>query len=724
MDEPVHRRSDIIALKRSLEDDQAAEKNMNEKIELCNDIIMNVLKVKAAEWSARNRVASSATDQKSAVFNSASSSFIESAAKPTAPINSAASISELKSQYSPMVPSVLSQAFRNQQEQPKPAAEAAPMFTTITLQPQQPVAQPVPVTASFVQSPRPITQLQESHEIGMQRHFDNAPNPSNTLTAPQPALQAPSVLNQPHLVEHFQQPMFKTFSPQKQYNSQPLAYNRLSYNGNDMVRQNYQMFHQAPPVSMMRQNYQMSQQNSFNEHFHGLKEEASQPIFSYFKQKQPAVLAAPAPVPSLYAPVINKPYELAPRPLSMFPQENMMLNRPIMASYANERASQKPKLSHPDHHHSSTESNENKDKEDWSSSLWFPGGTYSPPPSWLKGQKVHEPVKEPYVPNQPTPQQTQPQYQQNFQPVVPFIASPAQTPEVHPAITQIAGEQRHIEGQPGVVAPFSSLKPYNPFTQERPAVIQQQPDMSRFMGVPAQQQPVPPAVLTFASPQNSAHEVIKAGPQNEVQTINKNSPTTENSKTEEDHDLPGYLGAMDIAKYPLDSTDRLRGGKGQKDEEQAPKRENVINPKSIKGVEIASHAVKNIGTTIGLGDRDINTLVDHVSKNVREVRSLCEKLVHSYDNILKHNCSGAATDSSSAAGGGGNSAQKSELDKRSEIKNTICENLRLTRDTHQTCVANQEQSINEVNAIESTIIGVKVAEFAAAQAASSTFVGA
>ena len=392
MDEPVHRRSDIVALKRSLELDQDEMKDIDEREKLCKDNIMNVLRIKVAEYSAENRDKTSSilADQKSAVSNSATSAFIESDARPTSPINSAASISELKSQTSPMIPSVMSQGFRQQPEKPNPAVEAAPMFTTITLQPQQSVVQPAPITASFIEPPKPIIQQQDSHEIGMQRHFDNAPNPTNAFPAPQPALQVPSVLNQPHLAEHFQQPMFKTFTAQKQYNAQPLAYNRLSYNGNDMVRQNYQMFHQAPPVSIMRQNYQMPQQNPLNEQFHGLKEEIHQPAFNYFKQKQPAVLAAPAPPPSLYTSVVNKPYEPAPRPLSMFPQQNMMSNRPIIASYASDRASQKPKLSHPDHHHSSTESNENKDKEDWSSSLWFPGGTYSPPPSWLKGQKVHE----------------------------------------------------------------------------------------------------------------------------------------------------------------------------------------------------------------------------------------------------------------------------------------------------------------------------------------------
>ena len=154
----------------------------------------------------------------------------------------------------------------------------------------------------------------------------------------------------------------------------------------------------------------------------------------------------------------------------------------------------------------------------------------------------------------------------------------------------------------------------------------------------------------------------------------------------------------------------------------APKRENVINPKSPEGVRMASKGVNNIGTNIGLGENDLNKLVDHVSVNVRKVRDLCEQLVQKYDNILKRNCSASAT--SAVDGGASNSAQKSELDKRSEIDNMICTNIRIKRDKDQACVASQQESIDQVNQLERTALGIEVAKFAAAQTAASSNVGA
>ncbi|MEO0687816.1 MAG: hypothetical protein AAFY76_22865 [Cyanobacteria bacterium J06649_11] len=98
-----------------------------------------------------------------------------------------------------------------------------------------------------------------------------------------------------------------------------------------------------------------------------------------------------------------------------------------------------------------------------------------------------------------------------------------------------------------------------------PFIAQQQQQQVQssipFAGIPVQN-PATPSLFPFASPQDSPHEIIKAGPQGEVQTINKNQPTDEKSK--DSGDLPAYLGALDVAKYPVDSTDRLRG----KDEQQ------------------------------------------------------------------------------------------------------------------------------------------------------------
>lgn len=596
LDEPVHRRGEITALKRSLEGDQEELKDINDRMALCKENIMSVLRIKAAEYSAQVRsaggsITSATIDEVSQQrSNAAAANGLNSAI-------TAASLSELKTQSSPMIPS----AMFKQSENPQPAA-ASPMFTTITLRPvSQPVAQPVvhaePIAASFMQ---PVAQQQQqqldTHEIGMQRHFDNAPNPLNLNLYRQQQQQVATMLFQPRIPSHFQPPSpFKYYQqPQQQ---QHLAFNRLSQYPGEMVRQSYQMSRQQPSL--------------LAEQFHGMREQENVPSFNYFKERQPAVLLRPASASlrpfqmlnvnnnafrqrQFFSQQQNQPpqqvlqaasYAAAQqqnsynKPLSFY-QESFPVHTPIVASYASNTAAGKPKLSHPDHHHSSTDSNTNNDdKDDSSSSLWFPGSTYSPPPSWLQGPKVHDSsTHNPYVSHQPIQQddQQQPQHQQqnyNSAVVSPFYNTVAvQRQDEHPLISQIAGEVRHIEGEPGAVAPFSTLKPYNPFTQQQsqhqmmmPVIAQQQqqiPSSISFAGIPTQNL-ASQSVLPFASPQNSAHEVIKAGPQMEVQTINKNQSTNEKSK--DSGELPAYLGALDVAKYPVDSTDRLRGkGEQQK----------------------------------------------------------------------------------------------------------------------------------------------------------------
>ena len=604
LDEPVHRRGEITALKRSLEGDQEELKDIDEKMALCKENIMSVLRIKAAEYSAEVRSAGGSITS-STIDEVSQQRSTPAAANGLNSASAAASLSELKTQNTPMIPSAM---FKPKPQQQLPPAATSPMFTTITLQPaSQPVAQPVvqpqPIAASFVQ-PAPQQQQQQqqpfdTHEIGMQRHFDSAPNPLNLNLYRQQQQQLATVLFQPHIPSHSQPPSpFKYYQqPQQQLQQQqqPLAFNRLSSYPGEMVRQSYQMSRQEP-TSLLAEQY------------HGVREQPNVPSFNYFKERQPAVLSRPVPAairPAQMAGVYNNAFRqnqfftqqqnpppqqvqsaryaaqqqnFYNKPLSFY-QESMPVHTPIVASYASNAPSGKPKLSHPDHHHSSTDSNANNDdKDDSSSSLWFPGSTYSPPPSWLHGPKVHDSSSQnPYVSNQPQQydQQQPHQQQQNYNQAVvsPFYNTVAvQRQDEHPLISQIAGEVRHMEGEPGVVAPFSSLKPFNPFIQQiqqpqhqmvSPFIAQQQHIQSStpFAGTPVQNL-ANPSILPYASPQNSAHEIIKAGPQAEVQTINKNEPTNEKSK--DNGELPAYLGALDVAKYPTDSTDRLRG----KDDQQ------------------------------------------------------------------------------------------------------------------------------------------------------------
>ena len=581
---PRHKRADISALKRSLEGDQTELKEIDERMALCKDNIMSVLRIKAAEYSAQVRSAGGSLASANAAIDEVSQQ--RSTPSSSSPSSHApASFSELKSsqQSGPMIPSAM---LKPQLEQ-----QAAPMFTTITLQPaSQPVAPQQPIVASFAQPMQPIVQQQqqqlgEFHEIGMQRHFDSAPNPLHPISQPQ---QQASVLYQPRAASHLPSPsMFKYYEQQLQQQQQPLAFNRLASYPGEMVRQSYQMSRQQPSL--------------LTEQYHGVREPQnllpSQTMsFNYFKdqRQQPSVVQRPYQQQPQMSGFKQNQYFIQQqqrqqqqnafinnRLLSSY-QETFPAHAPLVAAYASPNQKPAKAVSHPDHHHSSTDSNTEEGKDDWSSKLWFPGTTYSPPPSWLRAQKS---LPNPYVSHQPMQQEPQQQHQQQEQPqlynaIVPFAQH---LEDEHPLITQIAGAQSHHEGDPGEVAPFSSLKPYNPFaaTAEKETPKQFfQPALAPapFIGVPLKY-PNPAIYPSFASPQNSAHEIIKAGPQPVVETINKiqqQQPTNED-KGKDNGALPGYLGALDVAKYPTDSTDRLRG----KEEEQ--KKQGNENEQKGKG---------------------------------------------------------------------------------------------------------------------------------------------
>lgn len=121
-------------------------------------------------------------------------------------------------------------------------------------------------------------------------------------------------------------------------------------------------------------------------------------------------------------------------------------------------------------------------------------------------------------------------------------------------------------------------------------------------------------------------------------------------------------------------------------------------------------SVNNIGTNVGLGEKDLNKLVDEVSGNVRKVRQLCEQLVKKDEDLMKKHCT---NDGASDTPQSDNPAQKSEVDKRSEIKSDICSSIRMKRDKDQTCMAGSQETLNEVNQIESTALGIEVAKWAA-----------
>lgn len=138
-----------------------------------------------------------------------------------------------------------------------------------------------------------------------------------------------------------------------------------------------------------------------------------------------------------------------------------------------------------------------------------------------------------------------------------------------------------------------------------------------------------------------------------------------------------------------------------------------MNSKSPEDIKVAVKSVNNIGTNIGLSEKDLNKLVDQVSGNVRKVRQLCEQLVKKDEDLMKKHCDSAQSDNSAATSNNNNPAQKSELDKRSEIKSDICNNIRMKRDKDQTCMASSQETLNEVNQIEGTALGIEVAKWAA-----------
>lgn len=664
---PKHRRAEIMELKEMFDRDQIEGKKISAKSELCAKIEMQLTTLEVAEYFALSNAKEKLASCRSKT--------------PVQQVNlspGAVSFAEMKAgQGSPMPSLISSQPTYNE-------PQSSPMFTTITLQPQPQPAPRLPSISSFFQSSQtPQQQSTNTHEIGMQRHFDSPPNPSQSL---------PSVLYQPHAESHIQPliPKMQAFESQRLNFGQPIPFNKLANYG-EMVRQNFQIYKaQSPQQNMFIQSHDVQEHPRFEPVLNSMQPNLAPmrqlPSASAFSQQPSVVL--PAYSQKAYLVVADQKHITASSPYISPPY-------PIINSFAKKS---KNKLSHPDHHHSTTDQS-NEDKEDWHSSLWFPGTTYSPPPSWLKSSPVYE-----GTPKQPTAPIRPLEYPPNSSPSqMPYLPFVPKIPENHPQITEIAGD-KHVEGEPGMVAPYSSLKPYIPLRRQpgpkldvapysslKPYKLDKQQHTQGFISAPqsallntASAIFQPSMIDTYAGPQPQ-HEILTVGPSSQVTTINQQKPQPQPVPIGE---LPGWLGSVDAVKLPDDPSERLRGdgndsnknkdnnnnNKGKdKESDQAPKREYASKPETRSDVEKAVQSVNVIKAKIGTSPKAMELLLDNVKGHVKQNIELTQASVNKDIEMEKQFCTQQQSPQHASVD---NVAQKSELDKRSDIRNMACENVK------------------------------------------------
>lgn len=275
-------------------------------------------------------------------------------------------------------------------------------------------------------------------------------------------------------------------------------------------------------------------------------------------------------------------------------------------SVVNPFSSAKAKVGKPDHEtkiEHKTEDDKNDDSHDWGGMLTFPGTTYSPPPTWLQGQaeNTDQYAREPQGSQPPNTQQN-PVATSTSSQAVP-IANPAPyrpvTPEIsQPEITQPASVNAIVTTQE-LNQPYS-LSEAIASTLRRPneqggtptqPKVAQTSDVKDAVAAASyiknqnaynnNNVPARNAQLNFANTNNnggstSAGEVIQVTPQDETYTIHNArtqqqsvapapiapiavpSTTSSNFNEGAGSTLPGWMGAVDGAKYDHDVSDRLR----------------------------------------------------------------------------------------------------------------------------------------------------------------------
>lgn len=248
---------------------------------------------------------------------------------------------------------------------------------------------------------------------------------------------------------------------------------------------------------------------------------------------------------------------------------------PFIASYTQSFKENKVGLA--DHENNKNEHHQgnNGNHDDWGGALSFPGDTYSPPPSWIQTPKASNMRNKPSSP---------PSYSQTYQkppinnlvsrPAIPLtaIANQPQTQQNPPTVpAQAYQTPQTVQQQPAFSTPI--IASYMPISQPAPAQQTSQPFSSFIQNIASYQPTIfdhkeqvqKPVVTTssFASPQEQQAkigEVIQVAPAPEHTTVNHKPPPPPPPPPPAvmSGNLPGYLGAVDMAKYDLDVADRLR----------------------------------------------------------------------------------------------------------------------------------------------------------------------
>lgn len=554
------KRTEIEDAKQVLANDRSKIEEINTELKELKDIELMATGLEVAKFLAHERAETSLREARSHV-------------RTTGQISS---LAETNLGNSSPLPSAMVQTI-----------SSPPVSTSIPLQqPEQlPVEQPpmyfnqpgpAQVYPSSINTPSSATA--EVHEIAAQRHNTRPTSvkipPPSLFTAPLQSLDIhkqfygglPSTYNQYAAPEQFVSPGFQMYHAAKKL---PLDTNFLAHT---MSQEQPEKIIAPPPASF-----------SSAQLYHP-------PPSLFFQQQQLRHQLDVSPAFQQHAVGDQRHFTAKPQ-LSLYPS---FLPQPsVINTFAN--PSKEPHGHQADHTHKTTENEkeDNTGETDWLGSMSFPGTTYSPPPSWVRPHQTqpmiqHKLYKQPSlaVTNQPV---SVPQYPP------PSISLPD---EFHPAITGIStGPPLELQKQNQGVAPFSTLKPYKLEPELSHTIETPPPSVSQFANagfapetipvspffinnnnpVPSimqqltntQQQQQPVAVNNFASPQpqesqqttppatnGGASQVIFMGPDPSSVLINQKQSEPEPPKPA--GTLPGYLGAVEMAKYPEDILDRLR----------------------------------------------------------------------------------------------------------------------------------------------------------------------
>lgn len=693
---------DVAAAKKQLESDRSKIEEINTQLKQLKDIELMATGLEVAKYLAKERAQHNLVLAK------------ENAAKTQVPIavQPVQQMQQPQMEVTQQQPSVDANSFSMQQSQSGetvgtwgyPSGQSQSVVPAaqpvVAVQPQiaayQPPIAPVPMYSAL----QPTTPMLQQHQMGEQRNEESRPS-FNT-----PAIKAP-------LTQYLSSYIQSQKNSANQFAAQPHWLTAASR----PFSQPRPMFHQPPPPVYHEEHVEGDQRHS--------TAKTPSDSHSLFMLRPPQSATANVNLMTSFArPLTQKSIGLADHEITKIEQPHKIPNTN-------------------DEH---KDSEENHD-DSAGGMLSFPGTTYSPPPSWLQR------------PNDNRAQAARIPSQGASRPYLPPNG-------FHPSITEISN---HPAYHPNIgVAPLSTLHPYEPSAEPVTGPIpyhqfsQQSslsaPSMASYTSQPAPVELVAPVQniapvafnshqnfqntlfnekeavemrpgtpLNYAAPQNQqaqVGEVIKTNPQDEVVTVNQKPEPEPTPPPPPDMsgNLPGWMGAVDSAKYGNDVSDRLRETNGSKpastlpsdSDDQNVKREYLHLQKAqakLQDTFKAASAVTHIESSVGFDPGSIAKMVDFVKtaaiKDVKLSKETVDKDKETLKKVEENSIS-----------------KKSEIAKKSEVDSVAFEHAKQKLKSDEAVLADAEDRLDKIQKMELIVTEIEVAKYYAANKAENEVQGA